>query len=64
MRIIPRKIKVRNNVWKCYSMKDILVALVVFAIVFCVLELILIALTSISIVFVMKAKRKIIQIHK
>ena len=23
MRIIPRKIKVRNNVWKCYSIKDI-----------------------------------------
>ena len=34
MRIIPKKIKVKNTVWKCYSMPDILVALVVFAIVF------------------------------
>ena len=34
MRIIPKKIKVRNNVWKCYSMKDIFVALVVFALIF------------------------------
>ena len=34
MRIIPKKIKVRSNVWKCYSMKDIFVALVVFALVF------------------------------
>ena len=34
MRIIPKKIKVRSNVWKCYSMKDIFVALVVFAVVF------------------------------
>ena len=34
MRIIPKKIKVKNTVWKCYSMADILVALVVFAIVF------------------------------
>lgn len=34
MRIIPKKIKVRNTVWKCYSMPDIIVALVVFAIIF------------------------------
>lgn len=34
MRIIPKKIKVKNTVWKCYSMKDILVALVLFAIIF------------------------------
>ena len=34
MRIIPKKIKVKNTVWKCYSMPDILVALVVFAIIF------------------------------
>ncbi len=34
MRIIPKKIKVRNNVWKCYSMRDIFIALVVFAIIF------------------------------
>lgn len=34
MRIIPKKIKVKNTVWKCYSMSDILVALVVFAIIF------------------------------
>ena len=34
MRIIPRKIKVRNNVWKCYSMKDILFALGMFALIF------------------------------
>ena len=34
MRIIPKKIKVKNTVWKCYSMHDIIVALVVFAIIF------------------------------
>lgn len=34
MRIIPKKIKVKNTVWKCYSMADIIVALVVFAIIF------------------------------
>ncbi len=34
MRIIPKKIKVRDNVWKCYSMKDIFIALVLFAIIF------------------------------
>ena len=34
MRIIPKKIKVKNTFWKCYSMKDILVALVVFSIIF------------------------------
>lgn len=34
MRIIPKKIKVKTTVWKCYSMTDIIVALVVFAIIF------------------------------
>ena len=34
MRIIPKKIKVKNTVWKCYSMPDIIVALVMFAIIF------------------------------
>lgn len=34
MRIIPKKIKVKNTVWKCYSMTDVIVALVVFGIVF------------------------------
>ena len=34
MRIIPKKIKVKNTVWKCYSMPDIIVALVVFAVIF------------------------------
>ena len=34
MRIIPKKIKVKNTVWKCYSMVDVIVALVVFAIIF------------------------------
>ena len=34
MRIIPKKIKVKNTVWKCYSMADVIVALVVFAIIF------------------------------
>lgn len=33
MRIIPKKIKVRTNVWKSYSMKDIIVALCVFAVI-------------------------------
>ena len=34
MRIIPKKKKKKNTVWKCYSMKDIIVALVVFSIIF------------------------------
>lgn len=34
MRIIPKKIKVKNTVWKCYSMPDVIVALVVFGIIF------------------------------
>jgi len=34
MRIIPKKIKVKNTVWKCYSMPDVIVALVDFAIIF------------------------------
>lgn len=34
MRIIPKKIKVKNTVWKCYSMADVIVALIVFGIIF------------------------------
>ena len=34
MRIIPKKIKVKNTVWKCYSMTDVVVALFVFALIF------------------------------
>ncbi|UKI14071.1 MAG: hypothetical protein L6V85_08165 [Clostridiales bacterium] len=34
MRIIPKKIKVKNTVWKCYSMVDVIVALVTFALIF------------------------------
>ena len=34
MRIIPKKVKVKNTVWKCYSMIDVIVALIVFAIIF------------------------------
>ncbi len=34
MRIIPKKIKVKNTVWKCYSMMDVIVALFMFAIIF------------------------------
>ena len=34
MRIIPKKIKVKNTVWKCYGMADVIVALIVFAIIF------------------------------
>lgn len=34
MRIIPKKIKVKNTVWKCYSMADVIVALFAFAIIF------------------------------
>lgn len=34
MRYIPKKIKVKNTVWKCYSMIDVIVALAVFAIIF------------------------------
>lgn len=34
MRIIPKKTKVKNTVWKCYSIKDMIVALIVFAILF------------------------------
>ena len=34
MRIIPKKINVRKNVWKCYSMRDIFIALVAFAVIF------------------------------
>ena len=44
MRIIPKKIKVKNTVWKCYSMADVIVALIVFAIIF-------IAITSGAYVF-------------
>ena len=34
LRIIPKKIKVKNTVWKCYSMTDVIVALFVFALIF------------------------------
>lgn len=34
MRMIPKKIKVKNTIWKAYSMADIVVALIVFAILF------------------------------
>ena len=34
MRIIPKKIKVKNTVWKCYSLIDVIVALFVFALIF------------------------------
>lgn len=34
MRIIPKKIKVKNTVWKCYSMVDVIVALFIFAVIF------------------------------
>ena len=34
MRIIPKKIKVRNTVWKCYTVPDVIAALIVFAVVF------------------------------
>jgi len=34
VRIIPKKIKVKNTVWKCYSMVDVIVALFIFALIF------------------------------
>lgn len=34
MRIIPKKTKVKNTVWKCYSMPDIIIALVLAALIF------------------------------
>ena len=34
MRIISKKIKVKNTVWRCYSMADVIVALIVFACIF------------------------------
>ena len=37
MRIIPKKSKIKNTVWKCYSLSNILVALVIFIIVFILL---------------------------
>lgn len=39
MRIIPKKIKVKNTVWKCYSIVDIIVALAVLAIIFVAITL-------------------------
>ena len=39
MRIIPKKIKTKSNVWKCYSFKDIMVALVMFATIFIMVTL-------------------------
>lgn len=37
MRIIPKKSKIKNTVWKCYSLTNITVALVIFIIVFILL---------------------------
>lgn len=34
MRVIPKKTKVKNTVWKCYSMTDIFIALILFTIIF------------------------------
>lgn len=39
MRIIPKKIKVKNTVWKCYSMTDVIVALFTFAMIFAAITL-------------------------
>ena len=39
MRIIPKKIKVKNTVWKCYSMPDVIVALAMFALIFAFITL-------------------------
>lgn len=39
MRIIPKKIKTKSNVWKCYSMKDIMIALIMFAMIFVMITL-------------------------
>lgn len=37
MRIIPKKIKIKNTIWKCYSLIDILIALILFVILFILL---------------------------
>lgn len=37
MRIIPKKSKIKNTVWKCYSLTNIIVALILFIIVFILL---------------------------
>ena len=34
MRIIPKKIKVKNTIWKSYSIIDVIVALIVFMLIF------------------------------
>ena len=34
VRIIPKKVKVKNTVWKCYSLADVIVALFVFVLIF------------------------------
>ncbi len=39
LRIIPKKIKVKNTVWKCYSMPDVIVALAMFALIFAFITL-------------------------
>lgn len=39
MRIIPKKIKVKNTVWKCYSMPDVIVALAMCALIFAFITL-------------------------
>ncbi|MCD8307468.1 MAG: DUF87 domain-containing protein, partial [Clostridia bacterium] len=33
-RIIPKQTRVKNTVWKCYGMPDIIVALILFAVIF------------------------------
>ena len=38
MRMIPKKINVKNTVWKCYSMTDVFVALVLVIIIFLVVN--------------------------
>ena len=37
MRIIPKKSKIKNTVWKCYSLTNVLIALIIFIIVFVLL---------------------------
>ena len=34
MRMIPKKVNIKNTVWKCYSFPDILVALGILLIIF------------------------------
>ncbi len=57
MRIIPKKTKVRNTVWKCYTMADVLVALMIFSVIFlCITNgkwLIAVAMALVSIILFM-----------